>query len=231
MTSMTVKDILDSVHIAYEQATDTPSISEDDGAIRLNLLQKGVRRWGKDNTTRWDELFTVATIGPIIAGQQEYNIDDPDDPDAPGLNLPEAVFLQGSSRPMEVHAPQQITGVDGHFVTFLGNGRTGHKLRLGWTPSDTDQETGKTLTVLFYREPFVPTGLTDRVEMSDPEYLVAYITGELFVNDDTNMYAKFNGDALNSLDNMRQRNGQVALGQSNGIESQSGDDNMGIGGI
>jgi len=226
---MTVQDILDAIHIAYEQATDTPPLTDEDGAMRLNLLQKGVRRWGRDNTTAWTELFSIVTIGPIVAGQQDYNIDDPTD-DGPQFNFPEAIYLEGSDAPMKVRAPRQITGVAGRYVTFLGDNKNGHKVHLGWNPTDDDAETGKTMTLLFYRDPFVPTAVTDRVEMSDAQYLVAYVTAELFVNDDADLYAKFNGDALNLLTNMRQRNDMVAQGQYNGMETQDGSNDTGIGG-
>ena len=71
---MKVNEILKSVHVAYEQAADAPALNDEDGQIRLNLLQKAVRRWSTDNVTKWNELFSVGDIGPIQPGQREYDL-------------------------------------------------------------------------------------------------------------------------------------------------------------
>ena len=191
---MKVNEILKSVHVAYEQAADAPALNDEDGQIRLNLLQKAVRRWSTDNVTKWNELFSVGDIGPIQPGQREYD-------------LPEGYSLSGEG---------------GKFVTILGNPQIGHKLRLGWIPKSGDQEIGKTIIVKYYREPFIPTKLDDVLEMSDPNFAVAYVTAELFVNDDANLYTKYNSDAMILLANMRQRNELAPDGQFSGLEGDIG---------
>ena len=185
---MKVNEILKSVHVAYEQAADAPALNDEDGQIRLNLLQKAVRRWSTDNVTKWNELFSVGDIGPILY----------------------------------VKSPSQLTGEDGKFVAILGNPQIGHKLRLGWIPKSSDQEIGKTIIVKYYREPFIPTKLDDVLEMSDPNFAIAYVTAELFVNDDANLYTKYNSDAMILLANMRQRNELVPDGQFSGLEGDIG---------
>ena len=58
--------------------------------------------------------------------------------------------------------------------------------------------------------------------MSDPNFAVAYVTAELFVNDDANLYTKYNSDAMILLANMRQRNELVPDGQFSGLEGDIG---------
>lgn len=212
---MKVNEILKSVHVAYEQAADAPALNDEDGQIRLNLLQKAVRRWSTDNVTKWNELFSVGDIGPIQPGQREYDLPE-------GYSLSSGFYLQGSSEPLRVKSPSQLTGEDGKFVTILGNPQIGHKLRLGWMPKSSDQEIDKTIIVKYYREPFIPTKLDDVLEMSDPNFAIAYVTAELFVNDDANLYTKYNSDAMILLANMRQRNELVPDGQFSGLEGDIG---------
>ena len=219
---MNVQEILDSIHIGYEQATDTPSLNDEDGTIRMNLLQKAIRRWSKDNTTRWIELFDLKELGPIQAGVRDYSLGNT-------FYLDDAYYLEGSDLPLTVKPVHQLTGTTGRFVTVIGNKRDGYKLRLGWMPAANDVETGKKIIARVYREPFIPAATTDVLEMSDPEFAVAYVIGELFVNDEPNLYTKFNNDALLLLANMRDRNGSVAVGQFNGLES-NGLGDIGIGG-
>lgn len=219
---MDVRQILDAIHVKYEQATDSPTLQDDDGAIRLSLLQESVRRWAKDDTTRWLELFELYELGPVEVGTRDYLI-------GADFNLGDAVFLEGEDKPLDVKAVHQLTGKGGRFVTILGNKRAGYKVRLGWSPASDSQEIGKKIVVRAYREPFIPTELDHVLEMSDPQFAINYVTAELFVNDDTNMFAKFNNDALRDLANMRQRNDNVLLAQHNGLEDNYGG-NMGIGG-
>lgn len=212
---MEVKEILKSVHVAYEQAVDAPTLSDEDGIIRLNLLQKAVRRWATDNVTRWNELFSITDIGPIQTGQREYDLPKE-------YSLSGGFYLQDSSTPILVKSPGQLTGESGRFVTILGNPQTGYKLRLGWTPKPSDQETGKVIVAKYYRKPLIPEKSDDILEMSDPDFAVAYVTAELFANDDANLYTKYNSDAMILLANMRQRNELVSEGQLSGLEGDIG---------
>ncbi len=219
--TMTVQEILDAIHIGYEQAVDTPSLSDEDGAIRFSLVKKAVRRWASDNTTLWNELFDLAELGPIGAGTQEYALNA-------DYNLGDAFFIEGNSKPLRVVAPHQLSGETGKFITVLGNKKDGYRVRLGWEPVAEDQEVGLKIIARTYRDPFIPTATTDKLEMSDPEFAVAFVIGELFINDEPNLYTKFNNDALLLLANMRQRNERVTDGQFNGLETNDGTD-MGIG--
>jgi len=219
--TMTVQEILDAIHVGYEQAVDTPTLSDEDGEIRFSLVKKAVRRWASDNTTLWNELFELVEVGPIEAGTQEY-------PLAASYNLGDAFFMEGNSKALRVVAPHQLTGETGKFITIVGNKKDGYKVRLGWTPAAEDPEVGLKIIGRTYRDPFIPTSPSDALEMSDPEFAVAFVIGELFINDEPNLYSKFNNDALLLLANMRQRNERVIDGQYNGLETNDGI-GMGIG--
>jgi hypothetical protein len=60
-------------------------------------------------------------------------------------------------------------------------------------------------------EPLADAG--DVPEMSDPQFLVAYATSELMIDDDINQFSKYSNDALLILANMRQVNERLAQGQ------------------
>lgn len=219
--TMTVQDILDAIHIGYEQAVDTPSLNDEDGEIRFSLVKKAVRRWASDNTTLWNELFELVELGPIEVDTQEYTL-------SANYNLGDAFFIEGNSRPLRVVAPHQLSGETGRFITVLGNKKDGYRVRLGWKPAAEDQEVGLKIIARTYRDPFIPESPSDKLEMSDPEFAVAFVIGELFINDEPNLYTKFNNDALLLLANMRQRNERVTDGQFNGLETNDGI-GMGIG--
>lgn len=216
MAAGDVTDILTKAHYEYEQSTDdVPALDSDDGVLRLELLHKGIKRWARDNGTRWDELYSITTIGPIVNADAEYDL--PAD-----YYMPEAFYLQGDSSPMEVRKPRQVTGVESRFVYVLGNKSDGYKLKLGWTPATGDSEVGKTITAVYLREPVLPTLGTAKPEMSDYHFLISYIVAELFLNDDTELFAKHNKDALNLLANMRERNDQITRGEEQDQDNEEG---------
>lgn len=202
---MTPEQVLEAAHIRYEQGTDAPSLTEEDGLIRLSLLKGIVDGWGKDNNTRWTELYSIATIGPIVAGDTSYPI-------AEGFHLADSLYLQGSSKPLQVKKPWQITGAEGKYVYILGNPKDGYTLELGWTPAAGDDEVGKNIRMIRYREAAAPTAGV-KLEMSDPWYAVTELTAELYANDDIELYTKWHNDAINRLANMRDRNDQVMVGE------------------
>lgn len=214
---MNVEEILDAVHINYEQATDAPALSDEDGLIRLSLLQKVVDGWGRNNNTRWQELFTIETLGPITAGSTQI-------PLAEELHLCESFFLQGESRPMKVKKPWQVTGVEERYLFITGNPSDGYVLNLGWTPEAGDPEVGKTIKAVYYRTAAKPTKASDVLEMSDPYYAVDEVTAELFSNDDVDLYNKFHNSALQRLNDMREKNDQTVWGEENGIDNHDNDE-------
>lgn len=231
---MTVQDISDDIHVAYEQATDTPAITDDDGALRLKLINKGIRRWQFENGVRWRELWVINATGPTItANTVSYPLTQADFREL-GSEI-RILKLDGSYTRAKVVAPehykeymngngQVIDNNPGLVVAVSGNPSTGYFLNLGWVPTSGDPTVGGVIYFDYYKFAKKMTQMSDTPEMSNPGALVPYVTGELFVNDDVNLYTKFNGDFLNDLANMRDENDELPPYASNAIENQGNAD-------
>lgn len=236
---MTVKDICDAIHVAYEQATDTPAISDDDGVMRINLINKGIRRWATEDGVRWRELDVLNAIGPtVVAGQVVYPITQTDFKEL-GSKL-RLIKTDGSLQKYSIVTTEYYTqNMDGNglvldsegkpAVCITGNPAVGYTINLGWIPNTNDGTVGGVMYFDYYKYANKVSLMTDIPEMSNPNFLIAYAVAELFVNDDVNLYTKFNGDALNDLSNMRVVNDALPPYASNAIENQGSADSIVMG--
>jgi hypothetical protein len=236
---MTVQDISDDIHVAYEQATDTPALTDDDGLMRLKLINKGIRRWQYENSVRWKELDVLNAAGAVIvAGQIVYPITQSDFREL-GSKI-RIINLDGSKTIVDIVDSEYYrnymngTGlVQGYnpprVAAISGNPSLGYSINLGWVPMATDNNIGGTIYFDYYKFAKKMALMTDIPEMSNPNFLVSYSTAELFVNDDVNLYTKFNGDALNDLSNMRDENDAAPPFASNSIENQGSADSIVMG--
>jgi hypothetical protein len=212
MAKMNLEEILMAVQAAVDGSVDSIDWSDDDTLTRKNIVNKGIRRWAHDNATRWQELAENVTLGSVRAGQTTFSL--------PGdYFMLDGVFWPNGDK-LPIRNIRQATD-EGRYGFVSGNVRDGFTLNLGWTPS-LGPEVGQNLRLLYYREPRILNKPGDVPEMSDPNFLVAYTASEVNIGDDTTMYAKFNGDALNYLANMRDINSQIAQGQEFYIEDESG---------
>lgn len=222
---MTVNDLLDSIHVAYEQAqpSDGPSLSDDDGVIRLNLINKAIRRWEFDNDVRWRELYVYNVTGPtILAGVTSYPLTQTDFREFAGrLRL---LRTDGAYAKVDLISPElfakYVTTASTTKACITGNPSSGYTLHLLWSPATNDGTIGGTILFDYYKYAKKMAVPADIPEMSNPQFIVDYVVGELFVNDDVNLYTKFNGDALNALSNMRTANDATPPYASNTLENQ-----------
>lgn len=221
---------MDAAHVAYTQATDTPLITDDDGVLRLNLLNKGIDRWQFFNNIRWRELYTYnATIGAITTAIA-YPLSSITD----FRELSSRIRLantDGSYTYVTVYSPERyarymdnkgtVDTPDGDRVCCItGNPSAGYQINLGWIPQTTDKEYGATIYFDYYRYAKKMVAMTDIPEMQNPQFLVAYITGELFVDDDVTLYQKYNSDATAILGDMSSENDLMPDYESNAIEDR-----------
>jgi hypothetical protein len=206
------------VQANVDRSSDDIEWDDEDTLIRVQLVNRGIRTWAKDNGTEWVELASPHQDFTIQTGTTSFGLDDE-------FEFLDGVFdSQGYS--LEVKGARQATR-PGQYFYLTGNKSDGYQLNLGWTPNDKDNLVGTTIRVLSYREPVELKRPTDIPEMSDPGYLVAYVTAELMIDDDTTQYTKYSNDAAIRLANMRQLNSRLSQGQH---ESALDDSDLVVGG-
>jgi hypothetical protein len=229
---LTTQTIMDAIHISYTQATDTPLITDDDGVLRLNLINKGIDRWQFFNATRWRELYKYnASGGVIIASQIVYPITQTDFRELSSrlrilrtdgtYEFVEIVSPERYARYMNDPGPNATEMLDGKRVASItGNQAAGYQINLSWIPTSTDPSTGGTIYFDYYKFANKMSVMTDVPEMQNPQFLVAFATGELFVDDDVNLYTKYNSDSEDLLNDMSSENSLLPDYESNAIEDQ-----------
>jgi hypothetical protein len=223
-----VQTIMDATHVAYTQATDTPLITDEDGILRLTLLNKGIDVWQFFRGVRWLELFLYNVQGPTITvGTVQYPIDQSDFRELSSrlrLLCPDASYKY-----VEVYSPQRyarymnslgtVETSDGSLVcTITGNIASGYTLNLGWIPKVGDGTVGAVAYYDYYKYANKMKTMTDIPEMRNPQFLVAFMTGELFVDDDVNLYTKYSSDATTLLSDMASENEALPDYESNAVE-------------
>jgi hypothetical protein len=227
---LNTQTIQDAVHIAYTQATDTPLITDDDGILRLNLINKGIDHWQFFNQVRWRELYVYNATGPtIVANTIKYAIAQSDFRELSSrLRI---LRSDGSYEYVEIYSPEKyarymdslgtVANPDGNRVACItGNPANGYQLNLGWIPSNTDPSTGGVIYFDYYKYANKMATMADIPEMLNPQFLVAFATGELFVDDDVNLYTKYSSDADDLLDDMAAENDLLPDYESNAVEDQ-----------
>lgn len=228
---LNTQTIMDAAHVAYTQATDTPLITDTDGVLRLNLLNKGIDRWQFFNGVRWRELYAYnASAGTVAASTIIYPLSSITDFRELSSRL-RIANTDSSYTYVTVVSPEKYARYmdaggrvelpDGSLgCCVIGNPSAGYQIHLGWIPQATDREIGGTIYFDYYRYAKKMNAMTDIPEMQNPQFLVAYITGELFVDDDTNLYTKYNSDSMNLLGDMSAENDVMPDYESNALEDR-----------
>ena len=229
--NLNTQTILDAIHIKYEQATDTPLLTDDDGKIRISLINEGINTWETSDDTRWRELIVLnAQESAIVAGQVTYPINY-DDFREMGSRV-RLLRTDGSYMYADVVTPEfyqqymnskgLVTPFNGDLVVSVsGNRVNGFQMNLGWIPNTSDGTVGAIPYFDYYKWANRMVNIADVPELSNPYYLVDYVTGELFANDDINLYQKFSTDADEKLEAMRTANEADPPYASTAIEDQS----------
>lgn len=228
---LTVQNILDQAQFAYEQGTDTPLLTDDDGKIRIGIINKGIARWEFEDGVRWRELYLFNQKGSAItANNQAYPFAPTDFRELGGRIR----FLRSDGSRFYIATVDQSRYAQ-HITENLqvamvsGNPAIGYQLNLGWVPQANDGTTGAVPYYDYYKYANYMNAVTDVPEMSNPWYLVDYLTAELFANDDVNLYEKFSSDASAKLSNMREENESLPSYSSAATEDQVGDNTYAFG--
>jgi hypothetical protein len=235
--NMTAQDLLDAIHIKYEQATDTPALTDDDGKIRMSLLNEGINRWETEDDTRWRELLVLNAVGPtIVAGTISYALTQTDFREF-GSRIrfikTDGTYFYVDITTVEnlqrhINTVGYVNPTTGALQAAIsGNRAVGYKLNLGWIPSATDATVGAIGYFDYYKWANRLVVVTDVPELSNPYFLIDFVTAELFVTDDVNLYTKFSSDASNKLDDMQTNNEAQPPYASSAIEDQNSNFAMG----
>lgn len=167
-----IKSILQS-HI--EQNTDTPDT--DDVAFWLIVANRLIADWEEE--AEWDVLWTYqASGGTVTAGTTTYSI-------TPAVRKlsenVELVYTDGSIEyvpVVDVSEKQYWTEQSERFVYMSGVAGS-YILNLGWTPATGDPDVGATIKYPYYKYATKLAVDADVVEMSDPNWLIDAVVGEV----------------------------------------------------
>lgn len=196
--------LMDEIENLYEQAQDVPPLEDEDGIVRIRLINLAIKRWAQDDNTWWAELERDAVI-TFEDGVAKL----PDDFMALGAITTSdgRKEFKATSRKRFLKAPQKDTFI------FAGDAGRGYTLStteaalLGEITRQNDE-----LVITYQKKPDLLEEALDTPEMSNPDYIVYYVVAELFAQDDTTLYTKYMNDALNILANMREKNASLDVG-------------------
>ncbi len=211
----TLKDILLDIQVNVDMTTE--DWDDEDTIGRIRLVNEAIRRWGRENVTRWEELFDTVELGEV--GEDTTSFPLPDN-----YKLLEAV-LNEEGELLSIKKSSK-SGKSGRYFYVTGNAKDGHKLNLGWKPESDDKLFGAKIRAKIYTAPTLLKDPDDVPQMSEPDYIVNWVSAEVLMDDDMNKFSIFSGKADNDLANMREVNIQITEGEA---ENVADDDDFGFG--
>lgn len=214
-----LQDLQDRIHTLVDNDPDTPATDDDEWSTRLNFIYQAIGNWeGQD--VFWDELWKTYTHADVVAASDStYTISNTDFKTPPGGFL--RLILNGVTSYVPFISPEQYQtyGGEARVAYITGSNLAGWTLNLGWTPVDGDGTVGATMRFDYYKMAAIPTLTTDKVEMSDPNYIVYWVAGQKSLADSqNNKYSVYDTMAQRCMDNMRVMNELNGSYQSNAIE-------------
>jgi hypothetical protein len=215
---MNLEQILQNVESQLDIATGNIKWDDDETLARINLANTAIRTWASSNSTRWNELYTVVETVPLEVGANEFEVAD-------DFMLLDAVVMASSGRELEIrdlrnsHRPS-------NYVTLSGNRLTGYKLKYGRELEAGDNMVGEKLKLYYYRAAKELNNPADIPEMSDPSFIVDYVSAAVSSDDDQSKFSIFASAYTQKLKDMIVKNNQLPQGQ---YESALDDSNMAIG--
>lgn len=218
----TLQDLMDAINTNVSNDSDTPTEADDadEWGARLNLIYMAIRLWGVTQDVLWNELWTTYT-GTTLSATTTYALSSLTDFRFPGGYL--RLTLNGNTGYVPIIKPSQARQYidDGrHAAYFTGSNNAGWTLNLTWTPASGDGTFGATFLFDYYKYPLKPTATTDKVEMSDPNYIVFWVSAQkALLESQNNKYGVYDAQATECLDNMRTMNDLLPDYQDNTVEN------------
>lgn len=205
-TPMTLQDILDEIYVAVDNDPTNSTTVDDEQTSRIRLCNMAIKAWESEDVY-WDELWSTYTHGATVSGATTYTI-SASDFRSEGSYV--KFSLNGADTYLEIVKPEDgfkyaLSGSKACYIT--GNPSAGWTLNLTWTPVSGDGFYGATISLNYYKAATKLSATTDKPEMSDPSYIVDFVSyRKNLYNGRGNVAQDYLASMSQKLDNMEYRN-------------------------
>lgn len=219
----TLQDLMDNINTLVSNDSDTPTLADDadEWQARLNLIYMAIRIWGTTQDVLWNELWATFTLPAPIAAALTVALTTLTDYRFPGGYL--RLTLNGGKQYIPIiKAENAQTWIQngGRAAYITGSNQAGWTLNLTWLPTAGDGTLGATAVFDYYKYPFKPAAVGDKVEMSDANFIVFWVAGQKsLLESQNNKFTVYDGQATECLDNMRVMNDLLPDYQDNRVEN------------
>lgn len=216
----TLQDLQNRINTLVNNDSDTPTTTDDEWTIRLNLINQSIGKW-ETSDVFWDELWTTYTHAATISVATTYTLTMTD---LRYLGGQVRLILSGQTTYIPVISPEEYQGYQGEArVAYItGNVSAGWTLNLGWTPAVGDGTYGSTIKLDYfkYATRFTSSSLTtDKPEMTDPNYIIYDVAAvKSLLESKNNQFSIFSTEAQKALDNMRLINDMKPYNNSDSVK-------------
>lgn len=201
----TLQDLQDEINTLVANDADTPEEGDDEWETRLNLIWTVIRTWGTTKDVLWEQLWTTFSSGVATITTATTSLSTLLDFRFTAKNARLRVTTAaGGTQEILLIKPSQAAIYSGQRAAYInGNQKAGFNLRLTFTPAPGDGIYGGTFEFDYYKFPFKPEAAADKVEMSDPNYIVWKVASiKALLESQNNKYSVYDGEATDCMDNM-----------------------------
>ena len=211
LSPTSVQDLMDMIYVAVDNdPTSSTDSTQDEYVARLRLCNMAISTWESQDVI-WRELWTTYTHPtPVVVTAQTYTLTITDYRGYDGSFL---MFTDPVSNNIAVIdiikvnqvQPAVLSGARKAYIT--GNPRTGFIINFTFPLIAGDQLIGRTMSLQYYKSATKITVATDIIEMSDPFFIVNWVSGKknLF-NGRTDIASDYFDGADDCMRKMRIRN-------------------------
>lgn len=215
----TLQDVQDRVNTLVNNDNDTPASTDDEWVVILNLIYQAIGNWESQDVF-WRELYKTYTHGATIsASTSTYTISATDFKQPPTGFL--RLTLSGATTFVPIISVEESKRYNAEFrnAWITGNNIDGWTLNLGWTPVAGDGTVGATMVFDYYKMANRPTEVSEKFEMSDPNYIIYWVTAQkALLESQNNKFSVYSTMAADCMDRMRLMNEISAPFNSNQLE-------------
>jgi hypothetical protein len=213
---MTLTEVLQEIHVLIEKDTDYPTASEEDYLVRLALVNSAIRIWENEEGILWNELFASLADASDGDDTTEVGVSSYDCPT--DFKFPLGYLRIGTTPTfynlMKLENIQIHDGdTSSQYWYITGNANSTYVYHINPTPTSVD-----TIQFEYYKTATLMEDGDDVIEMSDPQFVVYWVVGELMKEEDPGLAADYRQIALAKLRGMKTRNIMPASWQDNQID-------------
>lgn len=211
---MTGTEILNTIHIIYEQDTTLPETTSEDYQIRLTYLNQAILTWQNEvfNGALWQELYKSVTQSIAIVSIPDFLY-----PEKLYIGFTEYKFV------LPYQSNDYIINSSQDFIYWITGGSNNKVLNVYPTIVGVGN-----YTLAYYKQATLYTSLnigTD-IEMANPNFVIQYVLSQLYASDgDQTMSNSSMQMAQRYLEQMKNGLDTMPYGSFSNIA----DDNIGFG--